>query len=206
MCDDGGNRVYLANSHGNLLSLCEGKLKKNKKFRIFTIAVCALLAASLVESYAVLRLEQTISMSGANIQERIAELDLTKLVDLPGQHNCKKFTVWKIYKYQTCFKGSYAPQEDLVARYKNKAIPHIFNYDYTPPRRYLSPLRIIDEKTYFHGGRPFARSYGRIFANGTWDVRIRESYLNWYSGVDVNEYPASSAGSTWKIVKQGVWK
>jgi len=182
-------------------------VKKHKKLNIFLGVGCALVVLKFTESYIVTRLDQKLSMSGVHLQERLVELDLKLMRDMPRKHNCKQFVSWGIYRYQTCFSGSYYGQDELAKLSTgNEAITQLFSYRYTPPRPFLSLSRLVDNTSYFHGGRPFQRSYGRIFANGTWDVRVREKYLNSYSGVNKNDYPPSSAGSKWRIVKTGEWK
>ncbi|GEM_PF-5366763 len=159
--------------------------------------------AKYIDNRVVRKLDQDIRMSGAGIEERIAELDLDQLKNVPSIHHCKRIRVNFFYQYQTCFSGYYI-QADTPQ-------PQRINYRYTPPRPFLSFLKLVfSNESYFHRGNALrnAETLGGIYKDGTWQVTIRSSILESYSGVDINDYPISYRGQnfTVRIVRKGIWK
>lgn len=98
--------------------------------------------AKSIDNQVVSKLDQDIRMSGAGIEERIAELNLEQLCDVPSIHHCKHIRVYGLYQYQTCFKGYYV-QADTPQ-------PQRVFYRYVPPRPFVGFLKLmVSNESYF---------------------------------------------------------
>lgn len=121
--------------------------RRSKRLFGFVGFIALVSVVKYIDNRIVEKLDQDLRMSGAGIEERIAELDLDQLRNVRGNYHCKRIRINVFYQYQTCFFGTFSDSE------LQSSLQTIF-YRYTPPRPFLSFWKIIfSNKNYFGRGQ-----------------------------------------------------